>query len=177
MKTQLYILKMISIFLLIVGCSSNDDNSQNSMVIGTIELSGSDTAILGNSLTVANIYDSAFSVTGTNSSVVLLDENTTIENGELNSTDFSNGFVIVAAQFDADDNAAVEKTISMTIVKDGDSFSYVCSTPAISAADNTDCGLGYSVDKIAKLIVFNDTTVINVDSGAILLMNGTIDYN
>ena len=34
-----------------------------------------------------------------------------------------------------------------------------------------------NIDKIAKLIVFNDTTVINVDSGAILLMNGTIDYN
>ena len=177
MKTQFHTLKMISFFLLIISCSSNDDNSQSSAVLGTVQLSGSDTAILGNTLTVVNIDADAFSTTGTNSSVVLLDENTTIENGELNSTDFSNGFVIVVAQFDADDNAAVEKTISMTIVKNSESFSYVCSTPAVSAADNTDCGSGYSVDKTEKLIVFNNTTVINVDSGAILIMDGIIDYN
>ena len=35
----------------------------------------------------------------------------------------------------------------------------------------------FSVDKMAKRIVFDNTTVVNVDSETILTMNGTIDYN
>jgi hypothetical protein len=180
MKLTISLLKIITFSLLVISCSGNDDNSDSpddNTVFGTIQLSGDDTAAVGNSLTVANIDPNGLSTTGTSSAVVLLDENTTVENGELVPTNFMNAFVIVAAQFSADDNAAVEKTISMTIVKNGEEFRYVCSTPPTSAADDTDCGSGFSVDKVIKQIVFDDTTVINVDSGTILTMNGTINYN
>lgn len=180
MKTILNILKVVVVTLFVMGCSSSDDNSDSAddnTVFGTIQLSGDDTAVLGNSLTVANIDPNGLTTTGTSSAVVLLDENTTVENGELVPTNFMNAFVIVVAQFSTDDNAAVEKTISMTIVKNGEEFRYVCSTPPTSAADDTNCGTDFSVDKVAKQIVFDDTTVINVDSGTILTMDGTINYN
>lgn len=179
MKPLISVLKIVIITLLVVSCSESDDNSDSgsNTVIGTIQLSGDDTAEVGNSLTVGNIDSNAFNTTGTSSSVVLVDINTTVVNGELVPTNFMNAFVIVAAQFSAEDNAAVDKTISMTIVKNGEEFRYVCSTPPTSAADDTDCGLGFSVDKVIKQVVFDDTTVINVDSGSILTMNGTINYN
>lgn len=178
MKTKLNILKITLIALFFVNCSSDDDsNSENNTVFGTIQLSGTDTSTVGSSLVVGNIQIDAFATTGTDSSVVLLDENTTVVDGEINPTDFSNAFVIVAAQFDEDDNAAAEKTISMTILKNGEEFRYVCSTPPLDVTDNTDCGSGFSVDKIEKRVVFNNTTVINVDSGTILTMDGTIEYN
>ena len=178
MKSIVNILKIMLITLIIAGCSSSDDdNPDNNDVYGTIQLSGNETNLLGNSLVVGNIDVDAFDTTGTNSSVVLLDENTTIENGELNPTDFNNAFVIVAAQFSTDDNATVNKAISITILKNGVEYGFVCSTPPTSSADNTDCGTGFSVDKVAKLIVFNNTTVINVDTEEILTMNGTINYN
>lgn len=177
MKIKFNILKVLFLALIIVSCSSNDDSSGNGSVLGTIELSGPDTSVIGSTLTVGNIDVDALDTTGTSSSVVLVDENTSFENGEPVPSDFANAFVIVAAQFDADDNAAVEKTISMTIIKNGEQLSYVCSTPPISAADNTDCGTGFSVDKVSKKVVFSNTTVSNVDSGAILTMNGIIDYN
>ena len=180
MKTKFKLMKKVVIVLLAMACSGSDDNSDSAddnTVNGTIQLSGDDTTEVGSSLTVANIDPNGLSTTGTSSAVVLLDENTTVENGELVPTNFMNAFVIVAAQFSADDNAAVEKTISMTIVKNGEEFRYVCSTPPTSAADDTDCGSGFSVDKVIKQVVFDDTTVVNVDSGTILTMNGTINYN
>ena len=178
MKLKLNTITIALFTFCIISCSSSDDsNSGNNNVFGTIELSGADTASVGTTLVVGNIEANAFNTTGTSSSVVLLDENTTIENDELVSTDFANAFIIVAAQFSSEDNAAADKTISMTILKNGEEFRYVCSTPPTSTIDNTDCGLGYSVDKIAKRVTFNDTTVINVDSGSILTMNGIINYN
>jgi len=178
MKSTFNLLKITIFALLILGCTSNDDSdSENDVNYGTIQLSGSDTASVGESLIVANISDDANSTTGTSSSVILMDKNTKIEDGELVSTDYSNGFVLVAAQFNSNDNAAADKTISMTIIKNGEEYRYVCSTPPTSTIDNTDCGTGYSVDKTTKQVTFNDTTVINVDSGTILTMNGIINYN
>ncbi|MDG5492333.1 hypothetical protein [Psychroserpens sp. SPM9] len=177
MKTQLNTLALILFSLFVISCSGDDDSgSGNNDAFGTIQLSGADTASVGNSLTVGNIDSDGLASTGTSSAVVLLDEDTTIENGELIPTNFVNAFVIVASQFDADDNADVDKAISMTILKNGEEFRYVCSTPPTSAANDTDCGTGFSVDKIAKEVVFDNTTVINVESGTILTMNGTINY-
>ncbi|MCK8482008.1 hypothetical protein [Psychroserpens algicola] len=177
MKTKIYVLKIVLLALCVIGCSSDDDgNSGSGDIFGNIQLSGTDTSTVGSVLVVGNIDESALSTTGTTSSVVLFDENTSIVGGELVSTDFTNGFVIVAAQFDSDDNAEVETAISMTIVKNSEEFSYVCTNPPSSGGDNTDCGTGFSVDKIAKKIVFDNTTVINVDSGAILTMDGIINY-
>ena len=170
-------LKIALFALLIFSCSSNDDSNSNSQVFGTIQLSGSDTSSVGNTLVVGNIDTEAFNTTGTYSSVVLMDENTTIENGELVLTDFSNGFVMVAARFHDEDDAIVDQAISMTILSNGEEFRYGCTTPPTNATDNIDCGTGLIVDKIGKRVVFDDTTVINLDSGAILTMNGTINYN
>ncbi|SDR92153.1 hypothetical protein [Winogradskyella sediminis] len=177
MKTILHILTIAFIALLIVSCSSNDDSSEGTTVYGTIQLSGSDTSSLGNTLSVGNIDADALDNTGTSSSVVLSDENTSFVNGEPNISDLLNGFVIVAAEFSTTGSADVQKAISMTILKNGEEFSYVCSTPATSAADNTDCGTGFSVDKVAKVVVFDNTTVINVDTATILTMDGTINYD
>ncbi|NRD19807.1 hypothetical protein HNV08_07075 [Winogradskyella eckloniae] len=175
MKRLLNTLKIVSFVLILAGCSSSDDSDAN--VYGTIELSGTDTAIIGSSLTVGNIDADALDTTGTSSSVVLLDENTTFENGEIESSDFANAFVLVAAEFNAQDEAAVEKSISMTIVKNGVQMSYVCTTPATSAGGGIDCGTGFSVDKVEKEIVFSNTTVINVENDNVLTMNGIIQYN
>lgn len=161
--------------VLSINCSSSDDSDSD--VIGSIQLSGTDTSLIGTTLVVGNIDSDALDTTGTSSSVVLLDENTTIENGELESSDYANAFIIVAAQFDADDNASAEKTISMTILKNGVEYRYVCSTPAISAANNTDCGSSFSVDKVNKQVLFSNTTVINVDNETILTMDGIINYD
>jgi hypothetical protein len=180
MKTNSYFngIKFIIVALLFFSCSGSDDSdSENDVNYGTIQLTGADTASLGNALIVANISPNAYSTTGTSSSVILLDKNTKIEDGELVSTDYANGFVIVATQFNAEDNAATDKAISMTIIKDGVDFSYVCTTPPTSTIDNTDCGANFSVNKTEKIITFNATTVINVDSGTILTMTGTINYN
>lgn len=176
MKTKCNILKIALIALFMVGCSSGDDSSDTNSVFGTIQLSGSDTSEVGTSLVVGNIDEDALDTTGTTSSVVLSDENTTFNNGEPSIGDFLNAFVIVAAEFTVNDNADVQKAISMTILKNGEEFSYVCSTPPTTSADNTDCGSSFSVDKTAKQVVFSNTTVINVDSGAILTMNGAINY-
>ncbi|MBU2929393.1 hypothetical protein [Winogradskyella psychrotolerans] len=177
MKIKFNTFKIVVIALLMVGCSNSDDSSGSNSVYGTIQLSGSDTSSLGSSLIVGNIDADALDTTGTSSSVVLSDENTMFVNGEPDVGDFLNAFIIVAAEFSTGDSTDVQKAISMTILKDGEEFSYVCSTPATSSADNTDCGTGFSVDKVAKQIIFDDTTVINVDTGTILTMNGTIDYN
>ncbi|SDH28370.1 hypothetical protein [Winogradskyella thalassocola] len=177
MKTKFNTLKIALIALLIVSCSSNDDSSGSNAVLGTIQLSGQDTSSIGDALIVGNVDADALNTTGTSSSVVLSDEDTTFVNGEPNLVNFLNAFVIVAAEFSVGNNADVQKAISMTILKNGEEFSYVCSTPPTSSADNTDCGTGFSVDKSAKRIVFDNTTVINVDSGTILTMNGTINYN
>lgn len=176
-NTKLNLCKIILLALLMINCSSSDDSNSDSGDFGTIQLSGPDTASVGSSLTVGNIDTEAFDTTGTNSSVVLMDENTTIENGELVPTDFSNGFVMVAARFHEDENAAVDQAISMTILSNGEEFRYGCTTPPTGGTDNIDCGTGLIIDKIGKKVIFNNTTVLNLDSGTTLTMDGTINYN
>ena len=160
-----------------MSCSNKDDSDSSSEVFGTIQLSGSDIASVGTSLVVGNIDTEAFDVTGTNGSVVLMDENTTIENGELVPTDFSNGFVMVAARFHEEDDAATDQAISMTILSNGEEFQYGCTTPLIEGTALVDCGTGLIIDKVSKQVIFNNTTVLNLDNGAVLTMNGTINYN
>lgn len=175
-KIQLLVLTILSLCYL--SCSSSDDNDNSKTnVLGTIQLSGDDTAMVGTSLTVGNINLDGLTSTGTTKSVTLLDENTTINGNEVNSNNgATNGFVIVATQFNTEDNAAVDKVISMVIVKNSTEYRYVCSTPPTTSAYDTDCGSGFSVDKTKKEVVFNNTTVINTTSGKILTMNGTITW-
>ncbi|MDD7888113.1 hypothetical protein [Flavivirga sp. 57AJ16] len=176
MKKINLVIIVLSILCLSACSKDNDNNPENNAVSGTIQLSGTDTDLLGTSLKVGNIDVDGLDTTGTIKSVTLLDENTTIEDGELMPTNFSNAFVIVAAQFDVEDNADVEKAISMIILKNGEEYRYVCTSPSDNSSEDTDCGSGFSVDKTKKQVVFKNTTVINVDSETILTMNGTITW-
>ncbi|WP_372752841.1 hypothetical protein [Mariniflexile sp.] len=164
--------------IIITSCSDNGGNdSDNGAVFGTIQLSGPDTAAIGTSLKVGNIDIDGLDTTGTSKSVTLLDENTNIEDGELVPTNFSNAFVIVAVQFSAEDMADGEKAISMAILKNGEEFRYVCTTPSETSSFDTDCGTGFSVDKTNKKVTFQNTTVINTDTGTILTMNGVVTWD
>ncbi len=167
---------IVLMMLYIVSCSSDDNDSDNNKVSGTIQLSGPDTSFLGNSLQVGNIDVDGLDTTGTSRSVTLLDVNTTIEGGKLIHTDFSNAFVIVVTQFTEEDNTDIEKGISMAIVKNGEDNKYACLTP-VANSNFTACGAGFNMNKAKKEIVFDNTTVINTDSGTILTMNGTITWD
>ena len=169
-------LLLVFMMLSIVSCSSSDNDSDSNNVSGTIQLSGSDTSFLGNSLQVGNIDVDGLDTTGTSKSVTLLDKNTTIEDGELVPTDFSNAFVIVVTQFTEEDNTDVEKGISMAILKNGEDNKYACLTP-VANSNFTACGAGFNMNKSKKEIVFDNTTVINTESGTILTMNGTITWD
>jgi len=167
----------VSILTCIVSCSSSDgnDDSENNKVSGTIQLSGPDTSTIGTTLVVGNIETDALATTGTENSVILLDENTTIEDDELVPTNFSNLFVIATSEFNDEDPTNAQKAISMTIVSGGTEFRYGCLTPSNSSGF-IDCGTGLVVDKEKKEVVFEETTVENTDSGAILTMNGRITW-
>ncbi len=179
MSFNLKVLLVFSIgILLLTSCSSDDDSSSIEIGnFGTIQLSGPDTAIVGTSLQVGNIDEDGLGSTGTSSAVVLLDPDTSIVDGELIPTNFESAFVIIAAQFTIGDSAAVNKAISMVIIKNAQELSYVCTTPADEDDDEINCGNGFTVDKAAKIVTFDNTTVINQDNGNILTMNGVINYN
>lgn len=167
---------LTSIMLLLSSCSSSNDNdSENYSAFGTIQLSGTDTAMIGTSLEVGNIDVDGLDTTGTTKSVTLSDENTRIVDGEIESSNFSNAFILVASEFSSEDNTTAQKVISMTIVSNSTEFKYGCLTPSGSSGF-VDCGTGLKVDKEKKEVVFEDTTVKNTDTGTILTMNGTVTW-
>ncbi|PQV46027.1 hypothetical protein CLV33_11178 [Jejuia pallidilutea] len=168
---------LILTLLCLVNCSNDDEkNSESNDVSGTIQLSGEDTATIGTTLTVGNINLDGLATTGTTKSVTLSDENTSIIGGEVESTNFSNAFIIVASEFTFEDNTSAQKVISMTIVSNSTEFRYGCLTPSNSSGF-IDCGVGLKVDKEKKEVIFQDTTVENTETGAILTMNGTVTWN
>lgn len=177
LKTPLFFLFVLSISIF-ANCASDDgdspENESTGKASGTIQLSGEETSEFGNSLTVANIAVAQVGLTGTDKSVMLLSENIRVENNELVYTNDQNGFVIVAADFSTGGSPDIEKTISMTIVKDGEEFRHACSSPYQGFF--TACGDGYSIDFNAKKVVFNGTTVINTDSDVVLTMDGIVTW-
>lgn len=172
-------LKILTILVItcLVSCSENgDNNSESNDVSGTIQLSGADTSAVGTTLKVGNINEDGLDTTGTTKSVTLSDENTAIVDGEVQSTNFENAFIIVASEFTLEDSSSAQKVISMTIVSNSTEYRYGCLTPSNSSGF-IDCGVGLKVDKEKKEVVFKDTTVENTDTGAILTLNGTITWN
>jgi len=173
---KINVLLIVTLICLISCSDGGDKDSENNDVFGTIQLSGEDTATIGSSLKVGNINLDGLDTTGTTKSVTLSDENTSIVGGEVESTNFSNAFIIVASEFTLEDNTTAQKVISMTIVSNSTEFRYGCLTPSNSSGF-IDCGTGLKVDKDKKEVVFKNTTVENTETGTILTMNGTITWN
>ena len=178
MKNNIKNLLYCSTLFLIFGCGSDDGNEEGAASYqsrGNITLSGDETSELGTSLSVGNIEVANASLTGTDKSVILLSENISVVDDELVYEDDQNGFVIVAADFSTGGSADIDKSISMTIVKDGEEYRHACSSPYLNFF--TACGDGFAIDFEGKSVTFDGTTVINTDDDTILTMDGTITWD
>nr|WP_297787591.1 hypothetical protein [uncultured Allomuricauda sp.] len=160
------------------GCGTDDGNEPENGTLnevqGTIQLSGEETSELGTSLTIGNIEVANVALSGTDKSVILLSENITVVDNEFIYESDQNGFVIVAADFSTGGSLDIDKTISMTIVRNGQEFRHACSSPYQNFF--TACGDGFGVDFESKRVIFENTTVINTDDDTILTMGGTITW-
>lgn len=175
--------KIRSIFLsglmlfTLINCGINDDNDSDDSTLkaqGNIQLSGDEASLLGNTLTVANIAVGNAALSGTDKSVILLSENITVKNNQLVYEDNQNGFVIVAADFSTGGSTNIDKTISMTVVRNGVEYPHACASP--DQGFFTACGDEFGVDFSAKRVVFDNTTVINTDNDVILTMDGVVTW-
>lgn len=160
-----------------IGCTENDseiDNETDSKsVTGTIILSGEETAIFGNTLTVGNIAINRLDLIPTPMSVALLPENTTIINDSVIFDDPNNGFNIAATDLTSEN---LGKAIAMVIAKDSIKYAFFCDSPVTEGTGAIECGEGYTIDFAAKKVIFENTTVINVDSRNILILDGTVTW-
>ena len=170
LKNTLILFTLIS--MLSCSSDSNDSSDESDNASGTITLSGDETSFLGTSLKVGKIIEGA-EQTGTSLSITLLHENIELEDGEIVfSESLSDTFVIVVAEFSA--ASVATKTVSMSIVVNGEDYQFACTTPKVG--DFTECGSGFVVDQSGNKVVFSNTTVINVDSDKILTLNGVITW-
>ncbi len=173
------ILPYCAILLMIFSCSDNNGNGSDddfsNEVQGTITLSGEETSELGTSLTIGNIEIANATLTGTDKSVILLSENISVVDDELVYDDDQNGFVIVGADFSTGGSSDIDKSISMVIVKNGDEFRHACASPNQNFF--TACGDGFGIDFETKEVTFQNTTVINTEDDAILILDGTITWD
>lgn len=177
-----YLKKYFSIFSLFIflflACSSDSNSNEDAAnAKGIITLTGEETSVLGNSLSVANAVEGLYQ-TGTGKSVTLLHKSIDVDSdGGITPTSasFTNSFIIVTAQFESGDNASVHKAISMTIVKNGEEYLFTCTAIEGETVDD-DCGANFLVDQEDKRVVFDNTTVINTDSGKVLTMDGIVTW-
>ncbi|WP_339918420.1 hypothetical protein [Yeosuana marina] len=165
-----------SFFLLVVGCSNGGASTTNSNnAKGTIHLTGDDTLNVGTTLIVGDIAEGRADLTGTEDSIIIVDEGTTISNDPahfppgdprnvevFNRSDPDNGFVIVIK----------DGAVSISIVVQGILYTHACDSEFNVF---TNCG---SLDLILNenKVIFTDTTVENTDTGAILTLNGTVTW-
>jgi len=164
------------IFLLVIGCSNTDNSTNNdNNAEGVILLSGVDTSEVGTTLVVGDIAEGRKDLTGIEDSIIIVEEGTTISDDPapfppgdprnvevFKGNDPNNGFVIVIGA----------NSISMSIVVNGIPFWYACVS-----GFNTfiDCG-SVDLDLSENKIVFNNSTVENTETGAILTLNGTVTW-
>ncbi len=178
MKFKTMYCLLSAMFFLLFSCDNNneDDNEDTQTTVqGTIRLSGNETQVLGTSLTVGNLEVGNVALSGTNKSVILMSENIAVVDNELVYENDQNGFVIVAADFSTGGSPNIDKSISMTIVKDGEEYRHACTSPYQNFF--IACGDGYEVDFEAKTITLEETTVINTDTNVILTLDGTITWD
>jgi len=149
--------------------------SSSGNTIGTITLSGVDTATTGAQLNTGFIgsslaaglqpdyiiiVDSASTVTFTPPNVLTP-----------NIADANNAFVLVVTD---DSSVSGSTAISMSIVVNGTRFDYACSNPV---SVFTDCGAGaITLDIANKTVVLNNVKTINVDTAAVFTLDGTLTW-
>ncbi|WP_444994742.1 hypothetical protein [Aliikangiella sp. IMCC44359] len=127
----------------------------------TIALSGDDTVDIGTQLKTGQIDYGRVDLTGLEESIVIVDEGSTIDENEPVPHDITNTFVMVVAK----------DMISMTIVREGTSYRYACASSVF-----TPCGdLVFDIDN--RTATFNDATVINTSTDAILTLNGEVKWD
>jgi len=173
-KTQLFFLFLV----LVIGCSnSDDDNNTNNDndANGIILLSGDDTSEVGTTLVVGDIAEGRADLTGIEDSIIIVEEGTTISDDPapfplgdprneviFNRSDPNNGFVIVVK----------DGAISMSIIVEGVPYTHACESEFNIF---TDCG-SLDINLNENKVVFNNSTVENTDTGAILTLNGTVTW-
>lgn len=178
MKFKTMYCLLSAMFFLLFSCdNNNEDDNEDTLTTaqGTIRLSGNETQVLGTNLTVGNLEVGNVALSGTNKSVILMSENIAVVDNELVYENDQNGFVIVAADFSTGGSPNIDKSISMTIVKDGEEYRHACTSPYQNFF--IACGDGYEVDFEAKTITLEETTVINTDTNVILTLDGTITWD
>jgi len=173
-KIHLYILFL----LLVIGCSNSDnDNNVNNDndAKGTILLSGDDTSEVGTTLIVGDIAEGRADLTGTEDSIIIVEEGTTISDDPapfppgdprnvavFNTSDPNNGFVIVVK----------DGAISMNIIVEGVPYTHACESEFNIF---TGCG-SLDMNLNENEVVFNNSTVENTETGTILTLNGTVTW-
>lgn len=178
MKTIQIMPALFVITMTMINCSteSNNETNEEKNAKEIINLSGDDTSAVGTSLEVGDIEYGRVDLTGLEDSIVIVPKGATISEDSptlspgdpgyvesiIDFQDSENGFIIVAG----------EEVISMTIVVDGVQRQYGCES---NFGTFTVCG-EISIDKNSREAVFTDTTVLNIDTGTILTMNGTVQW-
>jgi len=143
---------------------------------GVITLSGDDTSIVGMQLDTGVVGSSLASGLQPDY-IIIVDQASSVTFTEPNILtpkldDPSNGFVLVVT----DDSAGSGiMGISMSILVGGTKLDYVCTNPG---ATFIDCGTGSITLNIPnKTVTFVNTTTENKDTGAILILDGTLTWN
>ena len=164
--------------LLIIGCSNSDNNNNansSNEAKGTILLSGDDTSEVGTTLIVGDIAEGRVDLTGTQDSIIIVEEGTTISDdlapfppgdprnvSVFERSDPNNGFVMVVK----------DGAVSMSIIVEGVPYTHACESEFNIF---TDCG-SLDINLNENKVVFNNSTVENTDTGAILTLNGTVTW-
>lgn len=142
--------------------------------VGTIALSGPDTAVHGSVLNTG--YIGASKAAGYQPDyIVVVDPSSSVSDdghGMLvpENNDINNGLVLVVT-----DVRQTLKAISMSMLNNGVKYDYVCTTEPDSSMMN--CGANsISLDINNKTVTFNNAVVENTDTQTTLTMSGTIGW-
>jgi hypothetical protein len=176
---------LIAVLLASCGGSSGGSGGDNprdvtdgggSGVLGTITMSGNDTAVLGTQLVVGAARSAA--ATATNAAhVVMVDQGSRVTElmGVLvpEPRDPSNTFVFIALE---DNGPQIANGISMIVVKNGAEYRYACTQPVTPSSD-PQCGAGaVDLDLTTRTLALDDALVWDDDTGSELVLNGTVRW-
>ncbi len=187
MKTLRKVTSLLAILFIVIGCSDNTKDTSNDIttITGELQLSGDDTSDVGTTLKIGDVAEGRKDLTGTEDSIVMVGEGTTISNEAaefgaadprnteiFKTNDPNNGFVIVIADFTGTNNSAVNNSISMTILVDGTSYKYACVSPESVFIGCSDVTINFEENKVD----FSNATVENTTTNTILTINGSVTW-
>jgi len=165
--------------LFISSCEANDDrnDSPNTEAKGVITLTGDDTADVGNTLNVGAIAYGRKDVTGIEESLIIAPVGSVISDDSPTLSPNDPGYVGSIINFKDNKNAfvivATKELISMIIVTNGVERRYICDSKFNTSVN---CG-AITLDAPTRKVVFNNTTVKNVNTGTFLTLNGELTWN